>query len=46
MLPLFGPADQRALIEVHSYSSLLLLIAMAPHTIVSLLARRARGKVR
>jgi hypothetical protein len=45
MLPIYGPADQRALIEVHSYSSLLLLIAMVPHTIVSLAARRARGRL-
>jgi hypothetical protein len=46
MLRIYGPADQRTLIELHYYTSLLLLIAMVPHTIVSLLARRARGKSR
>jgi hypothetical protein len=38
--------EQRTLTGVHSYSSLLLLIVMVPHTIISLVARRARGKVR
>lgn len=46
MLPAFGPVEQRTLIEVHSYSSLLLLIVMVPHTIISLVTRRARGKAR
>jgi hypothetical protein len=44
MRPIYGPAGQRTLIEVHSYSSLLLLIAMVPHTIVSWRAWRARRK--
>ncbi len=43
--PIYGPAGQRTLVAVHSYSSLLLLVAMVPHTIVSWAARRARRKL-
>lgn len=44
MLPVFGSADQKLLISVHMYSALGLVVMMVLHTIVSLAARRARGK--
>ncbi len=46
MLPVFGADAQETLKEVHNYSTLVLLIAMVPHTIVSWAARRMRGKAR
>jgi hypothetical protein len=44
MLPVFGYAAQRVLIEVHMYAALLLVIGMLAHTWISLAARRARGR--
>ena len=46
MLPVFGHAAQAVLIQIHLYTALGLLIMMLPHTIVSLAARRARGRAR
>jgi len=40
MLPLFGYAGQHALTEIHEVSALLLLAAMAAHTLLSLAVRR------
>ncbi len=43
MVPIFGYADQQALIEIHAVSAILLVIAMVVHTFVSLAAKRAKG---
>ncbi len=42
MVPVFGYADQQALIEIHAVSAILLVIAMVVHTFVSLAAKRAK----
>lgn len=44
MLPVIGYAGQAVLIQVHLYSALGLVLMMVLHTVVSLAARRARGK--
>ncbi len=46
MLPVAGTEWQETLVEVHSYSALVLLVMMLPHLAVSLAARRARGKTK
>jgi hypothetical protein len=42
MVPVFGYADQQALIEIHAVSAILLVIAMVVHTFVWLAAKRAK----
>lgn len=42
MVPVFGYADQQALLEIHAVSAILLVIAMVVHTFVSLAAKRAK----
>ena len=46
MLPVFGYADQEALIEIHEIAALLFVLVMVLHTIVSLRARRLTREVR